>query len=147
VEITLRAITRENYHECLRLRVAPEQETFVASNATSLAESKFEPELVPLAIYADERMVGFIMYGYIAEDGAHWIHRLMLDRTVQGRGYGRSALRMALERLRALPECRAIAISWDPHNQVAERLYLQEGFIKTGEVLWGEAVGRLRVRA
>ncbi len=146
-EITLRDVTRENYRECLRLRVAPEQELFVASNAVSLAEAKYEPGLVPLAIYAGERMVGFAMYGYDEEEDAYWIHRLMIDESFQRRGYGRAALRALLARLRALPDCRQVAISWDPSNTVAERLYLSEGFVKTGEIIWNEAVGRLTVRS
>jgi diamine N-acetyltransferase len=145
-EVSLREITRENFRECLRLRVSREQEQFVAMNAVSLAEAKYEPELEPWAIFAGERMVGFVMYGESAEDGAHWIHRLMLDMAHQGRGYGRAALRLVLDRLRALPTCREIAISWVPSNEVAERLYLSVGFVKTGEILWGERVGRLRIR-
>ncbi|MBF6590391.1 MAG: GNAT family N-acetyltransferase [Ktedonobacterales bacterium] len=145
--ITLREITRANYSACLGLRVAPEQEPFVATNAVSLAEAKYEPEMVPLGIYAGERMVGFAMYGYNEADGAHWIHRLMVDVAYQHHGYGRAALRLVLARLRALPECARIAISWNPDNAVAERLYLSEGFTKTGEVLWQELVGRMRVRA
>jgi diamine N-acetyltransferase len=150
VPVSLREITRENYRECLRLRVTPEQERFVASNAVSLAEAKYELELEPLAIFAGERMVGFVMYGASTEgdmaDGAHWIHRLMVDVAHQQHGYGRTALRLVLDRLRADLACREIAISWVPSNDVAERLYLSLGFIKTGEILWGERVGRLRVR-
>ena len=59
--ISLRSITRDNYLECMRLKVAPEQEGFVASNAFSLANAAYVPGCTPLAIYADETMVGFIM--------------------------------------------------------------------------------------
>ena len=41
--ILLREITRDNYMDCLRLKVKPEQLSFVASNAVSLAQSKYEP--------------------------------------------------------------------------------------------------------
>lgn len=68
--IILRDVTKENWQACVGLRLAPEQEHFVASNAYSLAESKFMPTFIPQAIYARatpndaERMVGFAMYGY-----------------------------------------------------------------------------------
>jgi hypothetical protein len=71
--IVLRDVTKENWQECLRLKLAPEQEHFVASNVYSLAESKFMPTFIPQAIYArdvagdataSERLVGFVMYGY-----------------------------------------------------------------------------------
>ncbi len=61
--MTLREITRENWLQCVRLKVAPEQEPFVAPNGVSLAQSKYEPEWVPLALYDDDEMVGFVMYG------------------------------------------------------------------------------------
>ena len=56
--MTLREIGRENWEQCVRLEVAPEQERFVASNAVSLAQSKYEPEWTPLALYDGEEMVG-----------------------------------------------------------------------------------------
>lgn len=79
--VTLRDITKANWQECANLNLAPGQEHFVASNAYSLAESKFQPTFVPLAIYAGETMVGFVMYGYYP-DGVpplghrYWIYHL-----------------------------------------------------------------------
>ena len=93
--ITLRDVMKENWQACVALRLAPEQEHFVASNAYSLAESKFMPTFVPQAIYASavpddaQIMVGFAMYGYYP-DGTpplglrHWIFRLMIASTIRG---------------------------------------------------------------
>jgi diamine N-acetyltransferase len=141
--ITLREITRDNWLPCVRLKVAPEQELFVASNGVSLAQSKYEPEWIPLAVYDDEEMVGFVMYGVNQEDGKYWILRVMVDRRYQGQGYGRAAMRLLLDRLRATPECDEVAISYEPENDVARRLYASCGFRETGEVLEGETVARL----
>ncbi len=58
--ITLKEITKDNYVECIRLKVRDNQR-FVASNVYSLAESKYEPENIPMAVYAGETMVGFVM--------------------------------------------------------------------------------------
>jgi len=69
--VILRDVTKENWQECIKLRLAPGQEHFVASNVYSLAESKFMPTFIPQAIYAnqdgtgDDTMVEFVMYGYI----------------------------------------------------------------------------------
>jgi diamine N-acetyltransferase len=63
--ITLRAITKENYSECLNLNVLDEQKSFVASNTYSLAQAwVYYKTAYPFAIYSDETMVGFIMMGY-----------------------------------------------------------------------------------
>lgn len=141
--VTLRDITRDNWLQCIRLRVAPDQEKFVASNAVSLAQSKYEPEWQPYAIYDDERMVGFIMYGLEPNEGQYWIQRLMVDAAFQRRGYGRTAMRLALQRLQALPDRPAIAISYEDHNEVARQLYASLGFRETGEIIEGEVVARM----
>ncbi len=51
--ICLRAITRENWYSCTQLQLRPGQQDFVSPVALSLAQSKFEPERVPLAVYDD----------------------------------------------------------------------------------------------
>jgi diamine N-acetyltransferase len=141
--MTLREITRDNWLQCVQLRVAPEQEAFVASNSASLAQSKYELEWIPHALYEDAEMVGFVMYGVNREEGKYWILRVMVDRRYQGRGYGRAAMRLLLERLRAIPGCDEVAISYEPENEVARRLYASCGFRETGEILEGETVARL----
>jgi diamine N-acetyltransferase len=141
--ITLREITRDNYLECLRLKVAPEQEGFVASNAISLAQSKYHPETVPLAIYHDETMVGFIMYCIDSDDDSYWIWRLMVDARYQSKGYGTQAMKQVIERITADKSRNKVFISFEPENSNAERLYAGLGFVHTGEIMRGEAVMRL----
>lgn len=45
MSITLKKITRENWEECIDLRVSIEQQRFVASNLYSIAEVQFLPEV------------------------------------------------------------------------------------------------------
>lgn len=141
--ITLRPITRENWRECIRLKVAPEEERFVASNVGSLAQAAYETECVPQAVYADDQMVGFLMYARNPDDGEYWIYRLMVAQKEQGKGYGRAALLAGLELLRAKPDCRQVFISWDTDNERAGQLYQKLGFEKTGEIVDGEIIARL----
>ena len=54
MKIVLRPIDAHNWREAIRLGVALEQRSFVASNLYSIAESKFEPEAVPMGIYAGD---------------------------------------------------------------------------------------------
>lgn len=144
MSITLEPITRDNYRACVQLRVAPDQEHFVASNAFSLVQAAYEPECVPLAIYDGETMVGFAMYALDPDEGSYWIYRLMIDVGHQGKGYGRAAMMALIERMRQLPDCDQLAISYEPHNDVARRLYAGLGFVETGEIIDGETVARLR---
>lgn len=150
---TLRDVTKANWQACVGLRLAPEQEHFVASNAYSLAESKFMPTFVPQAIYAPagpddaEIVVGFAMYGYYP-DGApplglrYWIFRLMIASEYQGHGYGTAAMREILARLEADRACNDVLIGYEPDNVVARALYARLGFEEQGMTPWGELYAR-----
>ncbi len=147
--VTLRDVTKDNWQECIKLKLAPEQEGFVASNVYSLAESKIQTTFVPQAIYAHddvtgtERLVGFAMYGYYPDGEPplgqrHWIFRLMIDREHQRRGHGTAALREILHRLATDPACPAVLIGYEVGNTVAQRLYRDLGFTEIGPAPWGE---------
>lgn len=137
--ITLRDITRENWEDCIELQVAPHQRAFIASNLYSLAESKYETSFVPTGIYLDDRMIGFLMYGKDPEDGTYWIIRLMIEETLQGKGYGRMALSKAIELLSSLPDCSpTIVLGVNQANTDAKRFYEKFGFKDTGRVEHGE---------
>jgi diamine N-acetyltransferase len=145
MNVELREITIDNWRQCVRLKVAPGQEQFVASNAVSLAQSKYETDSVPLAVYDGDTMVGFVMYH--PEDygmAKIWfIERLMVGADYQGKGYGRTAMQALLERLKAQPGYTAILISFVPENVAARNLYASLGFVDTGEIEEGEIVYRL----
>lgn len=142
--VTLREIDRDNFARCIKLEVNDEQRSFVASNLYSIAQSKVEPTYKPEAIYDDEELVGFIMYGYDTDERCHWVARLMIDRNHQGKGYGRAAMVEAIRRMRADSECREIGLSIEPENETAQKLYESLGFKKTGQVVENEEVMRLK---
>jgi diamine N-acetyltransferase len=74
--ITLKEITRDNFWDCISLEVSPEQVEFVTSNAVSIAQSKVQTECIPMAVYDDDLMVGFVMYCIDEDDSEYWIYRM-----------------------------------------------------------------------
>ncbi len=138
--VELRKITMENFHECINLSVADHQRNFVASNMYSLAEAKADGVSNPLAIYADNKMVGFTMYCFEPESGTGYIDRLMVGAGHQNKGYGRAAMMEVIRQLQSTPGCRQIRTSFEPTNAVAEALYESLGFRRTGEIDEGEVV-------
>jgi len=93
--IELKEITKENYIEAVKLKVSASQDNFVATNVFSIAQSKFYSSWKPTAIYNDNNMVGFLMYGdYDLNEGDDtiWIIRLMIDERFQGKGYGKESM-------------------------------------------------------
>jgi diamine N-acetyltransferase len=149
-EVTLRELNADNWLACVNLELTDEQRVFLAeTNAVSIAESRFHPWMLPLAIYHGEEMVGFVMYSETPDPRAnsHWVHRLMIDHRHQGSGYGRAAMLEVIRRFRERPDCDTLWIGYDAANHVAQRFYASLGFIEQGEAPWGrDLVARLDVR-
>jgi diamine N-acetyltransferase len=142
--IVLLPITVQNWETAAALEVDDHQKNFIRSNAWSIAESRYHPELNPMGIYRGGTMVGFLMYGSAEQDGSAWLFRFMIDRKYQGQGLGKEALQRVIRRMRD-DGYTEINVGWDPANTVAERLYLNHGFEPTGVAAWGEKTARLQL--
>ena len=129
--ITLKEITKENYVECIRLKVREDQR-FVAPNVYSLAEAKYEPENIPMAVYAGETIVGFVMYVLDYEERELYIGRLMIDQRYQHLGYGRETLEAIKEIALQDAGIDKIVLSTNPQNTYGIRVYEKFGFKDTG---------------
>lgn len=145
-KIELREITAQNFKECIELKVADSQKSFVATNVMSIAQSKIYPTVYPMAIYAENEMVGFTMFGLDEDDGRFYLVRLMIDEKYQGQGYGKSAALAVIEKMRAVKECQEIYLSFAPENVSAEKLYQKVGFTRTGELNEGEIVMKFVIK-
>lgn len=143
MNVSLREITPANFKECIDLKVADDQATFVATNVASIAQSKIVfPKATTLAVYAGEEMVGFVMFGFDDEENHYYLGRLMIDEKFQGRGYGKAATLAVIEELRKLDDCKEVFLSFVPENTNAERLYKSVGFERTGKLNGSEIVMR-----
>lgn len=70
---------------------------------------------------------------------------MMIDGRYQNQGYGKAALAMLIERIKAQPDCRAIELDYDRDNFAAARLYTACGFQPITENEDGEILARLDV--
>ena|SRR5215471_7184908 len=137
MNITLREINGDNFHEVISLKV----EKYCASNLYSLAQAKIYPHEIPLAIYNDDIIVGFIMYGIEPRDNnEYWIDRFMIDEKYQNNGFGKKALEMVIEKIKQDKTHNKIKISTNPENSIAIKLYKKLGFNETGELHDDEAL-------
>ena len=98
--IMLKEITIENFVDAIKLEVKKDQMNFVASNAASIAQSKFHTFLECYGIYNEEKMVGFSAFGKNPQDGTIWLVRHMVDKNFQGKGYGKSVFNAVIEFLK-----------------------------------------------
>ena len=132
--VTLQQITQENEQECILLQPREDQLALVASNADSLVHATKEVTSRPYGIYADDQLVGFVLFdNEIYTDGHYWILRFMIDRNHQGQGYGKRAIQEIIHFLQERSDCKQIRVSHVPHNIAANTLYKRCGFQETAE--------------
>jgi diamine N-acetyltransferase len=135
--VEIKEITPKNFWEVIDLKVKADQQTFVAANSVSIAQSKVQPECIPLAIYNDNILVGFLMYCIdksLYKDNEYWIYRLMIDEKYQGKGYGKKAMEIIIDKIKEDKTKNKIKTSFEPENEIAKKLYLKLGFEPTGEM-------------
>lgn len=161
VMIKLENINSKNIWKVLKLHVSKEQDDFVASNTQSICEAYLSISVnghaLPFGIFDDETPVGFVMIGYDVDDTYenppkiayknYSIWRLMIDERYQRKGYGREALKQALDFIRTFP-CGAADccyLSYEPDNTVAKKLYASFGFEENGEMDEDEVVAVLKL--
>lgn len=158
--IHLEKLNYDNFDDVFDLEIKEEQYPFVASNCFSVAEAYVTlingGKVFPFAIYNDDTLIGFIQIGYgpnADQDGVsvekdnYEIWRFMIDKKFQGNGYGKEALKLALDFIRTWPcgKANLCWLSYEPENVVAKNLYLSLGFEETSEMCDDEVVAVLKL--
>ena len=159
--LRLEKITGKNVWSILKLHVSEDQESFVAPNDISIIGAYTaitgNGYAFPFGIYEGETPVGFLMIGFDADDcwedapsiarGNYNLWRLMIDKNYQNKGYGKEAVRLALEFIKTFPCGKAdfCWLSYEPENEIASRLYHSFGFVETGEMDGDEIIAVLKL--
>ena len=149
--IELRKIAGDNIDEIIALEVDENQEDFIATtNLRSFADAHMLNgdgiPAIPYAIYADEVVIGFLMYIYDTLDHesfeneafygkkSYFIWHMMIDKRYQGKGYGKLAFEKMLVEIEANPngEAECVSLFYHTSNVPAKTLYDSFGFVDTG---------------
>jgi len=133
--VELRPITEDNFLDAFHLRLAPGQEDYVSHPVRSLAQAYvYRNQCQPFGIYADEKMVGYVMVIYDYDIPEYDIWHMMIDESAQGRGYGSEAFDRVIDYIRTKPfgDSDRIALTCNRNNSAALKLYERKGFSATG---------------
>ncbi|AWE07808.1 N-acetyltransferase [Lysinibacillus sp. 2017] len=149
--IELRKITGDNIDEVIVLEVGENQKDFIeTTNLRSFADAHMLNAdgipATPLAIYADDIMVGFLMYIYDTMDHesfenevfygkkSYFIWHNMIDKIYQGKGFGKLAFEKMLADIENMPDGEAefVTLFYHTSNVIAKTLYASFGFVDTG---------------
>ena len=153
--IKLAEITNANIWKVCALEPFDDQKDFVAENIQSLAEAYATRNegnnALPLAVYNDESLIGFVMIGkgtvgnenesdLIKENYSIW--RLMIDRKYQGQGFGKQTIDAAMNLIRTFPfgEAEKVWLSYEPENTHARDIYRKYGFVENGKMCGDEII-------
>ena len=153
--ICFEEITNRNIWKVCMLEPFEDQKDFVAENIQSLAEAYATRNegnnALPLAVYADDTLIGFVMIGkgtvgneeesdLIKENYSLW--RLMIDHKYQGKGLGKQTMDAVMALIRTFPfgEAKKVWLSYEPENIRARKLYHQYGFVENGQMCGNEIV-------
>jgi diamine N-acetyltransferase len=131
----LKPITEDNFIDAFNLKLAPGQEAFVSHPVRSLAQAYvYRNQCQPFGIYAEGKMVGYVMVIYDYDIPEYDIWHMMIDESMQGRGYGSDALDRVLEYIRTKPfgSSGRVALTCNKNNPIARKLYESKGFSATG---------------
>ena len=109
------------------------REAHFCCNAVSIAETKYNSEMYPNAIYNNTVLIGFFMYQR-AENQADTatICRFMIDDRFQHKGLEKKALEHILRGLK-IQGVKKVLLTIDNANENAKELYLSFGFQFTGK--------------
>lgn len=133
--VELRTITEENFIDAFNLKLAPGQERFVSHPIRSLAQAYvYREQCQPFGIYAEGKMIGYVMVIYDYDIPEYDIWHMMIDEAEQGHGYGSEALGQVIEYIKTKPfgDSNRVALTCSKHNSVARKLYESRGFSATG---------------
>ena len=133
--VELRAITEENFIDAFNLKLAPGQEAYVSHPIRSLAQAYvYRNQCQPFGIYAEGKMIGYVMVIYDYDIPEYDIWHMMIDESMQGRGYGSAALDRVIDYIKTKPfgDSDRVALTCNKDNPVARKLYEKKGFSATG---------------
>ena len=132
--IRLKEITKDNLIPVTDLEMEDSQKGFVEDNLFSIAECYLYKEFIPKAIYDDETLIGFVLYYFVEGDPDYvFLHRIMIDKSQQGKGYGVSSLDACVEEFKKeFPSIGCVELIHYPDNDRAAAVYQKAGFQLTG---------------
>lgn len=116
------------------LKVAKDQESYVAANTTILARAYAyrNSGSCALFIYDDETPVGMVLYHHEDSFGTYIFSELLIDEKYQRKGYGRAATRLILNRMKEEGRYNKVVLCYIEGNEAAKKLYESFGFVETG---------------
>jgi len=135
--VNLIELSEENWMDFARLSVDERQKTFLASNIGIIARGYVyrNSRAKVIGIVSDGTPVGLAMVRDIDDEPACYeLQQFMIDKNVQGQGYGFRALERILATLKAEQKYTCVEVCVKREDVQAIRVYEKAGFVDSGYI-------------
>ncbi|MYL71797.1 GNAT family N-acetyltransferase [Halobacillus litoralis] len=126
--IHIKDIDHANEYKVRNIKLKFGQEKFIETVDECLEEAGTYHQWHPVAIYFEEDIIGFAMYGSFGPNKETWLDRIMIDKRAQGKGYGKRAIIMLIDIISKEYGVNVIYLSITEDNKKAFHLYTSIGF-------------------
>ena len=144
-DVTLREISQDTVTQIMALKVGPDQEHLVATNAQSIAEAHFAENAWFRAIYAGDTLVGFVMISDIIKKADYFLLRFMIGARYQRSNFGRRVTELLINHVRTRPNAEELYVSYHGGEGGPEGFYQRFEFEPTGEIEDGEIIAKMKL--
>ena len=143
--IHLEEITPDNWRE--ELKVSKEQERYVSDAMKILARAYAfrNQRSYACIIYEEGKPIGMALYYDCDELQAYDFSQLFIDERYQGRGFGKEAAKLILDRMKRDGKYSEVVLCYIEGNKAAKEMYEKLGFYHTGEADEDEIVMRKKL--
>ncbi|MFC6297455.1 GNAT family N-acetyltransferase [Pseudomonas sp. CCM 7893] len=144
--VAYETLTAAQQQQLSTLEVHPEQLAFSGDIYCALNTLLVNPSpgVKGFALLAEDIPVAFLLLKrppclpHWAGEHSATLHALQVDRSKQGQGFGKACLQaLPAAARRAWPQIKALELSVDHDNVAAMGLYLQQGWVDSGEAYKG----------
>ncbi len=142
--------TMERVRQAIDCKPGALGERTVALNAGSIAQASVTPSAWLRGVQYEGKIIGLVLLadpslGHIEDEPQDvlWLWRLMIDFSVQHRGFGSAVMQKVIAHARTRKGVRSIQLSYVPVQGNAQPFYQRAGFANTGKISDGEHEMRL----
>lgn len=127
-------ISKSNFNNCIKIDTGISDD-YLKPVVYQIALNHVYPNKIPLAIYENDKVIGFVSYEKDTEpEIAYDILVFVIDKSLQNKGYGSRALKAFIEYLRKFNDCKLITLNYNKDNMSANKLYTKMGFVPSGAI-------------
>ncbi len=132
--IQIHPVTRDNWEQALEISLHENQKHLVPSITERLAYAYIKPwdeAFDPYVLQIEGKIIGFFYISYTPEStDNYWIGGFQIDKTSQGQGMGKRALRAIIDFITYKhPLCQIISLTVERGNHIAQHLYTSMSFV------------------